>query len=56
MSDAIISNNSSFRQKNLGVLDGSDGSDGTSYLPMENSTLPIALATGLIAQHQQNVS
>jgi len=40
-----ISNYSSFRQKHLGVPDGSDGSDGTSYPLMENYTLPVALHT-----------
>jgi len=44
-----ISNGSSFRQKHLGVLDGSDGSDGTSYLLMVNYTLPVAQATGRVA-------
>ena len=44
-----ISNNSSFRQKHLGVPDGSDGSDGTSYPLTENYTLPIAQATGSVA-------
>ena len=38
-----ISNNSSFRQKHPGVLDGSDGSDGTPYPLTENYTLPVAL-------------
>ena len=37
-----ISNNSSFRQKHPGVLDGSDGSDGTSYPVTENYALPVA--------------
>jgi len=47
--DVPISNSSSFRQKNLGVPDGSDGSDGTSYPLTENYTLPVAQATGRIA-------
>jgi hypothetical protein len=42
-----ISNNSSFRQKHPGVPDGSDGSDGSSYLLTENYTLPVGQATGL---------
>jgi len=37
-----ISNNSSFRQKHPDVLDGSDGSDETSYFLTENYTLPVA--------------
>jgi len=44
-----ISNIPSFRQKHPGVPDGSDGSDGTSYPLTENSTLPVAQATGRIA-------
>jgi len=51
----IISNNSSFRQKHPGVPDASDGSDGTSYPLMEDYMLPVAPATGCVAQHQQNV-
>ena len=47
--EAIISNNSSFRQKHPGVPDGSDGSDGTSYPLTENYTLPVAQATGRVA-------
>jgi len=43
----IISNNRSFRLKHLGVPDGSDGSDGTSYPLTENYTLPVALHTHL---------
>jgi len=42
MSRPNISNNSSFRQKHSGVLDGSDGSGGTSYPLPENYTLPVA--------------
>jgi len=42
-----ISNNASFRLKHLGVPDGSDGSDGTSYHLTENYTLPVALHTYL---------
>jgi len=45
----IISNNASLRMKHPGVPDGSDGSEGTSYPPTENYTLPIAQATGCIA-------
>jgi len=45
-----ISNNSSFRQKDPGVLDGSDSSDGTSYPLTENYTLPVAQATGRVAK------
>jgi hypothetical protein len=41
-----ISNNSSFHQKHPGVLDGSDGSDGTLYPLTENYMLPVAQATG----------
>jgi len=44
-----IINYSNFRQKNPGVLDGSDGSDGTSYPLTENYTLPVAQATGRVA-------
>jgi len=44
-----ISNNSSFRQKHPGVLDGSDGSDGTSYPLTENYTKPVAEETGRVA-------
>jgi len=40
----FISDNSSFRQKNPGVRDSSDGSDSTSYTLMENYTFPVALA------------
>ena len=46
---AYISNNSTFHQKHPGVPDGSDGSDGTSYPLTENSTLPVAQATGCSA-------
>jgi len=45
---STISNNSHFRQKHPGVLDGSDGSDGTSYPLTENYTVPVAQATGRI--------
>ena len=44
---SCISNNSSFRQKQMGIPDGSDGSDGTSYPLTENYMLPVAQATGL---------
>jgi hypothetical protein len=44
-----ISNKPSFRLKHLGVPNGSDGSDGTSYHLTENYKLPIAQATGGIA-------
>ena len=44
---STISNNASFRLKHLGVPDGSDGSDGTSYPLTENYTLPVALHTYL---------
>ena len=44
-----ISNDPSFRQKHPGVLDGSDGSDGTSYPLTENYTLHVAQATGRVA-------
>jgi len=37
-----ISNNPNFRLKHLGVPDGSDGFDGTSYALMENDMLPVA--------------
>ena len=47
--DSFISNNSNFRQKHPGVPDGTDGSDRTSYLLTENSTLPVAQATGRVA-------
>ena len=49
MSYNCISNNSIFRQKQLGVPDGSDGSDGTSYPLTENYTLPVVQATGRVA-------
>ena len=41
-----ISNNPGFRLKHPGVPDGSDGSDGTSYLLTENYKLPVAQAFG----------
>jgi hypothetical protein len=44
-----ISNNPGFRLKHPGVPDGSDGSDGTSYPPTENYTLPVAQAMGRVA-------
>jgi hypothetical protein len=44
-----ISNNRSFRLKHPGVLDGSDGSDGTLYLLTENYALPVAQAMGRVA-------
>jgi hypothetical protein len=37
-----ISNKPSFRQEHLGVSDGPDGSDGTSYTLTENQTGPVA--------------
>jgi len=46
-----ISNNPGFRLKHPGVPDSSDGSDGTSYPLTENYTLPVAQATGRVAQH-----
>jgi hypothetical protein len=46
---ANISKNSSFLQKHLGVPDGSDGSDGASYLLTENYMLPVVQATGHVA-------
>jgi len=48
-SSSYISNNSSFRQKHLGVLDGSDGSDRTSYPLTEHYMLPVVQATGRVA-------
>ena len=47
--NTVISNNPSFRQKDPGVPDGSDGSDGTSYPLTENYTLHLAQATGRVA-------
>jgi hypothetical protein len=44
-----ISNNPSFCLRHPAVPDGSDGSDGTSYPPTENYTLPVAQAMGRIA-------
>jgi len=44
-----ISDNASFRLKHLGVPDGSDGSDRTSYHLTENYTLPVTQATGCVA-------
>jgi hypothetical protein len=44
-----ISNNSSFRLTHPGVLDGSDGSDGTSYPLTENYTYPVAQAMCRVA-------
>jgi hypothetical protein len=44
-----IKNNPSFRLKHPSVLDGSDGSDGTSYPLMENYALPVPHATGRVA-------
>jgi len=41
----FISNNSSFRQKHLGVPDSSDNSERTSYPLREDYTLPVALHT-----------
>jgi hypothetical protein len=47
--ESFISKNAIFRLEHPGVLDGSDGLDGTLYLLRENYTLPIAQATGRIA-------
>ena len=47
--NCCISNDSSFHQKDPGVPDGSDRSDGTSYPLMENYTLRVAQATGRVA-------
>jgi len=44
-----ISNHASFGLKHLGVPDGSDRTDGTSYRLTENYTLPVALANGRVA-------
>jgi len=44
-----INNDTSFREKHPGVLDGSDCSDGTSYPLTENHTLPVAQAMGRVA-------
>jgi len=49
MQTSDISNNSSFRQKDPGVADGSDGSDGPSYPLTQNYTRLVAEATGRIA-------
>jgi hypothetical protein len=49
-SSQTISNNPSFRLKHPGVPDGYDGSDGTSHPLTENYTLPVAQATGRVAQ------
>jgi len=49
ISYSYISNNPGFRLKHPDVPDGSDGSDGTSYPLTENSTLPVAQATGRVA-------
>ena len=45
----IISNNSAFRQRHPGVLEGSDGSDRTLNPQTENYTLPVTQGTGRIA-------
>jgi len=45
----FISSNSTFYQKHPGVLDGSDGSDRTSYPLTEKYTLTVAQATGRVA-------
>jgi hypothetical protein len=42
----VINNNPSLHLKHLGVPDGADGSDGTSYPLTENYTLPIAHTMG----------
>jgi hypothetical protein len=47
---SIISNNTSFRLKHPGVLDGSDGSDGTTHPLTENYTLPVTQATGRVTK------
>jgi len=62
----IISNNPSFRLKQPGVPDGSDGCDGTSYPLMKNYKLRVTQATGRVAysppllcawsMHHQNVT
>ena len=44
-----INNDSRFRLKHPGVLDGSDGSDRTCYPLTENYTLLVAQATGRVA-------
>jgi len=46
---AIISNNSSFRLKHLGVPDGSDGSDGALYTLTGNYTLHVTQVMGHVA-------
>jgi len=43
-----ISNDPNFRLKHLGVPDGSDGSDGTSYALTEKYTLPVAYVPPLL--------
>jgi len=45
----LISNDPNFCLKHLGIPDGSDGSDGTSYTLTENYTLPVAQAMGRVA-------
>jgi hypothetical protein len=47
---SIISNNHSFRLKDPGVPDSSDGSDGGSYTLMENYTHPVTQSTGRVAR------
>jgi len=49
VNSSFISNDPRFHQKHLGVPDGSDGPDGTSYPLTENYTLPIAQVTGRVA-------
>ena len=44
-----ISNDPNFRLKHLGVPDGSDGSEGTSYALTEKYTLSVAQAMGRVA-------
>jgi hypothetical protein len=44
-----IRNNPGFRLKHLGVPDGPDSSDGTSYPLTENYTMPVAPPTGRVA-------
>ena len=47
--NGCISNDPNFRLKHTGVLDGSDGSDGTSHARTETYMLPVAQATGRVA-------
>jgi hypothetical protein len=63
---SYISNNSSFRLKHPGVLDGSDGLGGTMYPLMEYYTPPVGQVPGHVvysppllsaryAHHQKNM-